>query len=111
MNFKRIKLKENVTIMNLRKTTQEIYEQIDDEYNIELDLENLTYVSSITLGMINELYKVLRKNDGMLVLINVDEYLRNIFSLVGFDKYIRIESEELPIINSRIKDNEIVNKS
>ena len=66
----------------------------DSEYEIKdvtLDFAEIAFISSFGLKVILELYKQLKKQDGVLKLKNVSEQLMNSFRMVGFDKFLVFE--------------------
>ena len=90
MKFKTIIIPENIVISSLRRISKQIFEEMGDDLYIELDFQNVTYVTSITLGVVTEIYKKLHSKEGILRLINVDPYIKDVFHITGFDSIIAI---------------------
>lgn len=72
-----------------------IKEQIDKKvYNINIDFENLDYISSAGFGVFMEFIEEIRENGGDLVLVNMKQKIRKLFELLGFDLLFKIYSAE-----------------
>ena len=56
-----------------------------------LDFSEITFISSLGLKIILELYKLLQSQNGVLKLKGVSEQLMGSFKLVGFDKFLVFE--------------------
>lgn len=62
-----------------------------DTPNIELDCTNLEYLSSSGLRLFYLLQKSVNERKGHLVMKNVNNYIRDIFTMTGFDKDFDIQ--------------------
>ena len=58
--------------------------------NIILDMRNVEYVSSAGLRVLKRLVVFLKEKDGVLEVMNVKEEVMEVFSMVGFSKYLNI---------------------
>ena len=67
-----------------------VKDAIDDIDELVLDFENISYVSSVGLRIILELYKEM-KTKGSMRLKNVSEDIMNLFIMTGFNKFLTIE--------------------
>jgi len=56
-----------------------------------LDLKDLDYISSAGLGVLLGVQKRLKEKDQGLKLINMNQHLRNIFTIAGFDRIFEID--------------------
>ena len=75
-------------------TSQELEQAINEEtgtYNsLTLDFEKLEYISSAGLRVLIATQKKLKKEDIPLEIINVNETIKEIFRMSGFDKVLTI---------------------
>ena len=68
-----------------------IFEAIkNDSKNMILDFENLDYISSAGLRVIMKAAKNLKKSEGMIVLCSMQDYVKEVFEIAGFDAYLPI---------------------
>ena len=68
-----------------------ITDAIDDNdiKNLILDFSDITYISSMGLRIVLELYQKMSKI-GSLKIENVDEQVLNVFKMTGFTKFLNI---------------------
>lgn len=59
---------------------------------ILLDFESLDYISSAGLRVINKTTKQLKNNEGKLVLCSMQDYIKEVFEITGFDSFLPIVS-------------------
>ena len=57
----------------------------------KVDFENLNYISSAGLGVLLLTQKRLKGNDYELILINMNNHIKEVFRYAGFDMIFRIE--------------------
>ena len=69
---------------------ESLRESIDDAKELILDLENLEYMSSAGLRVLLSAQKQMSQQGSMKV-INVNETIREIFEVTGFDTILTIE--------------------
>lgn len=62
--------------------------------NVALNLKNVTYLDSGALNVIIYSYNSLCKNNGTLVLIEPNEYVKDVLEVVGLNKIVKIYSTE-----------------
>ncbi len=62
----------------------------EDDRNLILDLEELSYISSAGLRVILLFAKTLRKRDAEFVLCSLSDPIREVFKISGFDKIIPV---------------------
>ena len=88
-----VEAKGKLDIYNANDYLDEIKEEINRKYTKELVLEfsEISFVASIGLRVILELYKTMQKQNSHLILKNVNEEVLNAFKITGFDKFLTIE--------------------
>jgi len=57
-----------------------------------LNLENLDYISSAGIRVMLKTTKDLKRMDGNIVLCALQDYVREVFEIAGFDGYLNIEN-------------------
>jgi len=57
----------------------------------KVDFENLNYISSAGLGVLLMTQKRLKGNEYELILINLNNHIKEVFRYAGFDMIFRIE--------------------
>ena len=67
----------------------QIKDAIDDVKDLVLDFSDITYVASIGLRVLLELYQQMSKQ-GSIKLINVQEPVLNVLKTTGFNKFLSI---------------------
>ena len=66
-----------------------IKDELDDIKELVLDFGEITYVASIGLRVLLELYQQMSKQ-GSIKLINVQEPVLNVLKMTGFNKFLSI---------------------
>lgn len=66
---------------------------------IVLDFEALAYISSAGLRVILKAAKELKRRDGRLVLCAMQDYVREVFEISGFDTFLSI----VPTVDDALK--------
>lgn len=56
------------------------------------NLENLDYISSAGIRVMLKTTKDLKRMDGNIVLCTLQDYVREVFDIAGFDGYLNIEN-------------------
>ena len=92
--------KDNVFIFKISgrldsNTSPEFEEKVtgaieDGSYQMIIDLENLEYLSSAGLRVLLKTTKMLKNEDGRLVLCSLADYVREVFEISGFDTFLPI---------------------
>jgi anti-sigma B factor antagonist len=59
---------------------------------IALNLSGVTYLDSGALNVLIYAHNTLKKKDGVLVLIEPNEYVKDVLEVVGLDRLVRIYS-------------------
>ena len=62
--------------------------------NIALNLSKVTYLDSGALNVLIYAHNSLRKREGALVLIQPNEYVRDVLEVVGLDKLVKIYTSD-----------------
>jgi len=57
-----------------------------------IDFEALDYISSAGLRVINKTTKQLKHIEGMLILCSMQDYIKEVFVITGFDSFLPIVS-------------------
>jgi len=66
-----------------------VKDALDDVNELVLDFGEITYIASIGLRVLLELYQQMSKQ-GSIKLINVQEPVLNVLKMTGFDKFLSI---------------------
>lgn len=65
--------------------------QIADGSQVEIDAENLEYITSAALRVFLALYKRMNASGGSLTFHKVQPTVMQVFSLTGFDTFVKFE--------------------
>lgn len=63
-------------------------------FNVALNLAQVTYLDSGALNVLIYCHNTLKKKGGSLVLIEPNEYVRDVLEVVGLNKLVKIYSTE-----------------
>ena len=66
----------------------------EQQYNLLLDLEKLTYINSTGLGLLMATFRQVRQHGGDLVIAKMSDKITNIFNLLGFSRLIHTYPSE-----------------
>ena len=70
---------------------ERILEAIDGGANkMIVDFEKLDYISSAGLRVLNKATKKLKRTEGKIILCSMQDYIREVFEIAGFDYFIPI---------------------
>jgi anti-anti-sigma factor len=69
---------------------KEINLYIDRPIHVILDLSNVTFIDSTTLGVIVKYYSIYKKNKKHLMLSSINKQIFEVFRLTGISKQIEI---------------------
>ncbi len=87
------KLNGNLNSNTSPELEDKIFEAIKNESkNMILDFEDLDYISSAGLRVIMKTAKNLKQSEGMIVLCSMQDYVKEVFEIAGFDAYLTIVS-------------------
>ena len=85
-----VKAKGNLDFETAIEYGTTVKDEIDDIEELILDFAEITYVSSVGLRVILELYKQM-KVQGSMKLRNVSDEILNLFQMTGFNKFLTVE--------------------
>jgi anti-sigma B factor antagonist len=72
---------------------QKLFESIENgAQRLILDFQDLDYISSAGLRVILKATKSLKNSDGKLVLCAMQDYVKEVFEISGFDSFLPIEA-------------------
>ncbi len=70
-----------------------IYKSLENgQRKLILNLEDLDYISSAGIRVMLKTTKDLKRMDGNIVLCSLQDYVREVFDIAGFDGYLNIEN-------------------
>ncbi len=70
-----------------------IYEALEKgKRKLILNLEDLDYISSAGIRVMLKTTKDLKRMDGTIILCSLQDYVREVFDIAGFDGYLNIEN-------------------
>lgn len=79
---------------------QKLFESIENgAQRLILDFQDLDYISSAGLRVILKATKSLKTTDGKLVLCSMQDYVKEVFEISGFDSFLPIE----PTLDDAVK--------
>lgn len=81
------------------------YLQLRYTRELVLDFSKITYVASIGLRAILELYNLMQNRRGILKLKNVNENILNSIRYTGFDKFLVIENDSAENEEEALNEN------
>jgi anti-sigma B factor antagonist len=84
-----VKASGKLDIDNSAEYGMKIKDALDDIKELVLDFADITYIASIGLRVLLELYQQMSKQ-GSIKLINVQEPVRNVLTMTGFNKFLSI---------------------
>lgn len=62
----------------------------EGQNKIVVDFKDLDYISSAGLRVLNKATKKLKHSDGKIVLCSMQDYIKEVFEIAGFDYFITI---------------------
>jgi anti-sigma B factor antagonist len=93
-------IKDNVSIFRLNgrldsNTSQgfekKIFQAISDgSKNMIVDFKDLDYISSAGLRVILKATKAIKREDGRIMLSSMQDYVKEVFEIAGFDSFLSI---------------------
>ena len=76
-------------IDNSAEFGMKVKDALDDKNELVLDFAEITYIASIGLRVLLELYQQMSKQ-GSIKIINVQEQVMNVLKMTGFNKFLSI---------------------
>ena len=89
-----ISYKEDIQYTKLPDMKEELYEILENNKIYCIDFKNIDYIDSSGIGLIISLYKDLKEMDSELYLININNEINEIFSLVFLNQIIKYFDSE-----------------
>ena len=70
---------------------KKIFQAIDDgSKSMLIDFKNLEYISSAGLRVILKATKALKREEGKMMLCDMQDYVKEVFEITGFDSFLPI---------------------
>ncbi|MGD8799850.1 MAG: STAS domain-containing protein, partial [Desulfobacterales bacterium] len=70
---------------------KKIFQAIDDgSKNMIIDFKDLDYISSAGLRVILKATKALKREEGKMLLCDMQDYVKEVFEIAGFDSFLPI---------------------
>ncbi len=88
-----VEAKGKLDIYNSQDYLEEIKKHIKYVKELILEFSEITYIASIGLRTILELYKIMQAQNGKMKLKNVNEEVLYAIKITGFDKFLTIEND------------------
>lgn len=89
-NFVLINIKGTLSIENISPFETLINKHVDNNDHILIDLTDLTFIDSSSLGIIVVYYTKSEKNGRQFALLNINSDIMQMFKITGLDKRIKI---------------------
>lgn len=98
-------LSDSIMFDNYEEIFNKIKQNITEDYNfIILDMERVTFMDSLSLGMLVPLLLYTRRMGGNMAVINLDENIRNLFRMLNLDSIIRVFKDEDSAVAALLKE-------
>jgi len=65
----------------------------NESLNMIIDFEDLDYISSAGLRIILKASKTLKRSEGSIVLCSMQDYVKEVFEIAGFDAFLPIATQ------------------
>src|SRR5208337_2388616 len=89
-NYMLISIKGTLSIENISPFETLLNRHVDEKSHILIDLSELTFIDSSSLGIIVVYYTKSEKNNRQFALLNINADIMQMFKITGLDKRIRI---------------------
>ena len=86
-----VKVEGRIDTITSQELEASLNEEIDNFDSLTLDFDELEYISSAGLRVLIATQKKLKANDTPLTIINVNDTIKEIFRMSGFDKILTIQ--------------------
>jgi len=101
--FVEYKLEGRLDTRNYPETEKKLMEDIENgERVMLLDLSKLNYISSSGLRVLLMVLKKLHALKGSIVLLGLQDQIKEIFEISGFNKFFEIQEERIKAVESLI---------
>lgn len=91
-NYILISVKGTLSIENISPFEAQLNRHVDNQSNIIIDLEDLSFIDSSSLGIIVVYFTKSEKNSKHFALININPDILQMFKITGLDKRIKLFS-------------------
>lgn len=85
-----VKVEGRIDTLTSQELEESLNEDIENINALTLDFKALEYISSAGLRVLISTQKKLKANDAQLTIINVNDTIKEIFRMSGFDKILTI---------------------
>ena len=85
-----VKVEGRIDTLTSQELEESLNEDIENINSLTLDFKALEYISSAGLRVLISTQKKLKTNDAQLTIINVNDTIKEIFRMSGFDKILTI---------------------
>lgn len=99
-NYILISVKGTLSIENISPFETLVNKCVEQKSHILIDLTDLTFIDSSSLGIIVVYYTKSEKNSRQFALININSDIMQMFKITGLDKRIRIFNDLKEAVNS-----------
>ena len=99
-NYILISVKGTLSIENISPFETLVNKCVEQKSHILIDLSDLTFIDSSSLGIIVVYYTKSEKNSRHFALININNDIMQMFKITGLDKRIRIFNDLKEAVNS-----------
>lgn len=89
-NFILIRIKGTLSIENISPFETMVNKHVEENDNILIDLSELTFIDSSSLGIIVVYYTKSEKNNRHFALLNINSDIMQMFKITGLDKRIKL---------------------
>ena len=89
-NYILISVKGTLSVENISPFEAQLSKHVENKSHIIIDLADLTFIDSSSLGIIVVYFTKSEKNNNLFALINVNHDIMQMFKITGLDRRIRI---------------------
>jgi len=89
-NYILMTIEGSLSVENLRHFEQEMHEALDKNLDLIIDLSEVVFIDSSSLGVIVVFFTKLNNINRHLVLLNVNKDIYEMFSITGLAKRVKI---------------------
>lgn len=89
-NYILLSVKGTLSVENISPFESQLSKHVENKSDIIIDLCDLTFIDSSSLGIIVVYFTKSEKNNNLFALINVNHDIMQMFKITGLDRRIRI---------------------
>lgn len=90
-NYFKIKLIGEVDIHTSGQLKEKLYKIADNKCDVRIDCKELKYIDSTGLGIFVGALKKVKENDKEIIVCNLKDNIKKLFTITGLDKLFIIE--------------------